>query len=527
MSFSAADPVHPKHAWLMQLGVTVLPKTAPSQDGDTTTTSDPPAAAGGTDPGTAAADPPAAAGGTDPGTTTAADPPAAAGGTDPGTAAADPPAATGGTDPGTTTAADPPAAGTTDPVASAGGNDGSAPQGDPPRVLDRLTRDGDPAGTGGGTTDGSSLLQRRPSGEGPSTAETGGAGTGDAATAGVSGSANVGTAVAGSADGAVAGGTFATMNGAPVGVRNDFGSPPPPPASYVANPNTPAGLQGGPNASAGDSAFVAGGYPSALKSRADSMRSAASAIISAEAALEAEGKNKDSFLKSVRNMKTIADSLLKLAREIDKWSGERQSENIAKGDAIMEKAGKLLEIAEAVEKIQGMNGKLDAFKKKPGPDTARAWAKGVGQIFNDAAALVPSDGLPGFIPAMWKGLLSAPAAYIDAFLTMMDMHYDKIDDAAGITRETSSGNSEKPFFGKRKGWRGDLTPIYMAGFALPKAQGNRDFLDFMVDHVTSEGPDLWTVKMSVGKAFLLAAVGRELADDDPAKEAWIGHINKY
>ena len=311
-------------------------------------------------------------------------------------------------------------------------------------------------------------------------------------------------------------------------------------ASVVANPNVPAALQGGGKASSGDSRFVAGdddffaksGYVSSLSARASSLRNAAKGIQQAEDAVEKMAKDHGRFsgddkqlLANAKNLKAVADGMLKLAGEIDKWTGDTNKLSIKKGDEILGHADKLLQAADTVIAIKDLNAELNAFQQKPSADTARAWARGVGKAFDSASALIPSKGLPGFIVDYWKGLLSAPKNYIEAFITLMDVHDKTITEATDFDPDQhQTSDSGKHLIGKRTGWKGELTDIYFKGAFVPNLKDdNKPFLTFMLDHVTSEGCDLWTVKKAVGKALLLAAINRDVPDQE-AKDVWLAHV---
>ena len=311
-------------------------------------------------------------------------------------------------------------------------------------------------------------------------------------------------------------------------------------ASVVANPNVPPALQGGGTASAGDSRFVAGdddffaksGYVSSLSAHASSLRNAAKGIQQAEDAVEKMAKDHSFFssddkqlLANAKNLKGVADGMLKLAGEIDKWTGDTNKLSIKKGDEVLGHADKLLQAADTVIAIKDLSGELNAFQQKPNADTARAWARGVGKAFDSASALIPSKGLPGFIPDLWKGLLSAPKNYIEAFITLMDVHDKTITEATDFDPDQhQTSDSGKHLTGKRTGWKGELTDIYYRGAFVPNLKDdNKSFLTFMLDHVTSEGSDLWTVKKAVGKAILLAAINRDVPGQD-AKDVWLAHV---
>jgi hypothetical protein len=300
--------------------------------------------------------------------------------------------------------------------------------------------------------------------------------------------------------------------------------------SYVAG--TPKdSLTGNGNASAGNSTFVTGEQKSALLQKATAIRQAAQGLFDAESAIESQGKGDKSAIETAKNMKGIADSMLQVANALDNVTGGDNADALNAAGKASQLGDGLLNAADTIIKINSASGQLKAFQDNPSKETAEAWARGVGDLFGDLAKYVP-DVEPKFISDYWKGLLSAPANYINAFITMQNVYYGTIDKEAGLSQST--GVFDGKLFGQKAtklvsddSWEGDLTDIYVPGYFLPKLGDGTAFTDFMIAHRKTEGMDLWHTDINVGKAVLLTAINRDVKDEDPAKSAWIAHVGKF
>jgi hypothetical protein len=303
-----------------------------------------------------------------------------------------------------------------------------------------------------------------------------------------------------------------------------------PKPSYVAG--TPKdSLQGGGTASAGDSTFVTGDQKGTLLQKATAIRSAAKGLFDAEAAIESQGKGDKSAIETAKNLKGIADSMLQVANGLDSVKGSENADALGAAGKASKFGDGLINAADAIIKINDANGQLKAFQDNPSKETAEAWARSVGDLFSGLANYVP-DVEPKFISDYWRGLLSAPANYINAFITMQNVYYGNIDKEAGLSKSTGLGGVA--FIGhaatKRVSdgsWEGDLTDIYYPGYFLPKLADGTTFAGFMIAHRKTEGMDLWDTDIKVGKAALLTAISRDVPADDPAKSAWMAHVGKF
>jgi hypothetical protein len=300
--------------------------------------------------------------------------------------------------------------------------------------------------------------------------------------------------------------------------------------SYVAG--TPKdSLQGGGTASAGDSTFVTGEQKGTLLQKATAIRKAAQGLFDAESAIESQGKGDKSAIETAKNIKGVADSMLQVANALDSIKGGENAGALGAAGKASELGDGLINAADTIIKINGASGQLKAFQDNPSKETAEAWARSVGDLFSGLAKYVP-DVEPKFISDYWKGLLSAPANYINAFITMQNVYYGNIDKEAGLSQST--GLKGFAFIGHEAtkrvsdgSWEGDLTDIYYPGYFLPKLADGTTFTGFMISHRKTEGMDLWHTDINVGKAVLLTAINRDVSDNDAAKSAWIGHVGKF
>ena len=304
--------------------------------------------------------------------------------------------------------------------------------------------------------------------------------------------------------------------------------------SYVNAQNPNPNLSGGGTASAGNSTFVTGQQKSTLLGKATAIRSAAKKLVDAEAAIESQKKGDKSAIDTAKNLKSIADAMYQVANAIDGVTGDDNAEVLKKGGKMLELGDKLIEAADAISRVNSANSELDAFQANPSKETAEAWARSVGGLFNGLSKLVP-DVEPKFISEYWKGLLSAPSNYIEAFITMQNVYYGNIDKEAGLSqsrgipglRDIGLGGHAATKRVSDGSWEGDLTDIYFQGYFQPKLNDGKTFNDFMISHRKSEGMDLWDTDMRVGKAALLNAISRDVSDDETAKQSWMMHVGKF
>lgn len=297
--------------------------------------------------------------------------------------------------------------------------------------------------------------------------------------------------------------------------------------SYVNNPNAPPVLQGGETASAGDSFFVTGAQKGKLTAQVKEIYAAAAAIDKVATDLEQKGASKYWFddkqmLQSAKNLHGTASAMIKLGKALD--LGDTNKAALGRGSTALDYADNVIKAAEAVGAIRNLSLSTKNLEEKTSEATVNAWADSVGDAFDKAGGLIdyiPKGAIPGFVLEYYKGLFSAPKNYINAFKTMMKVHYGAIDKEAGI-----SGSKHKAEDLGKTGldWEGDLTDMFAGGYTLPKSKVSEEFMRYMLKHRKSEGLDLFDVTLAVGKGVLTAAIERDLDDEDPAKAKWVAYV---
>lgn len=309
--------------------------------------------------------------------------------------------------------------------------------------------------------------------------------------------------------------------------------------SYVNNSNPPSALAGGGTASAGDSNFVAGGGDAdaqaqkvTLTGKVQAIKAAYDQLNKIADVLQSKGSHyvtadDKPLLEAAKTIKTVYDGVIKLADAIDKCSGGDNADAIAKGGKAGGSMQKMIDAAEALSQVNKLNVSLKEMQDSPNQATVEAWAKNVGGTFDSFSSLIdmiPDGGLLNFEKDYFKGLMSAPKNYINAFINIMHAHYAAIDEEANIS------NSDQDAYNIKRDkitWKGPLTPIYVGAYAQPKNSDSKGLDDYMEDHRKSEGCDLYELNMTNGKVVLTSAITRDLADGDSAKAAWLSYVNGF
>lgn len=239
----------------------------------------------------------------------------------------------------------------------------------------------------------------------------------------------------------------------------------------------------------------------------DKLLKASAKINTIAAGIEKEGLNKywrrdkAKTLGALKNLTDLSKSLVEIRNVLSKAV---ETSTGRKTEAALRYASKLLSAADLLAKLTD-DSKLRALKKDPTDfDKAAAWASHVGDTFDAAGALldfIPEGVLPGAVTATIKGLFKAPKNYIAAFTGILRVHYDRVDEAAGVSWET-----RRATVGEKEVWAGDLTGVYVdAHFIQP-----RGLQEFMTDNRKSiHGLDLWKVDEETGRALLATKLRNE------------------
>jgi hypothetical protein len=307
--------------------------------------------------------------------------------------------------------------------------------------------------------------------------------------------------------------------------------------SYVAG-QAPAGL-GGPTAGVGEN-FYATGYRKAqlLDSAARIVKAGKSFDSVAKTVSTKSQEQKDHpLLTAAGTIKSFGDGMVALGQLIEGWT-YKDFEQIeewkrSSNSQDLEKAGKALQVVDilinslrTIQEIKTLEDKKEDLEKKPSLETVEAWADSVGNTF-DAASKIPIPGLPGFMADYYKGLLSAPKAYIGAFKTIMHGRYNKIDDEAdqpliGYHQYARGGDESTS-------WKGELSSVFVQAWFEPKLSDGGTLPAFMKSHRKAFGTDLYDMKQSQGVVMLVGAISTEVTglENDRTKTSWVSLLNRY
>jgi hypothetical protein len=159
-----------------------------------------------------------------------------------------------------------------------------------------------------------------------------------------------------------------------------------------------------------------------------------------------------------------------LAAESGKNGGLSFGDEPSPGDrqvAVVQNVGALINGLALASDAIAASDKLDDFQKTPSQQTAEAWANSVTSTFDDLGKIVGFFGdktLPpglSWIGDYFQGLLSAPKAYVGAFIGFMHARYGKIDYEIGRFQDFTHfmGNPNE-----NDGWGGPLTDLVLKAF---------------------------------------------------------------
>lgn len=307
-----------------------------------------------------------------------------------------------------------------------------------------------------------------------------------------------------------------------------------PSPSYVNGTPSPS-LQGGGVASTGDSKFV-GGESSQLLTASQKITSGLGKFADvAESIKKMQSSDKASIRDSANNIASailgFSKGMQSLATGLDALGNKSANTQELKqfGNANLY-VTRIVTAANTVAAASEASSALTDLQNNPSPENAKKWADSVTGLFTAAGGIMdslPEGCIPGFMKDYYKGLFSAPANYVGAFETLMELHYGQIDKEAGLDHGTLWGIKRHEFAvqGEKTMWEGALVGVYVGAFMLPKAKDGTTFEDFMKAHREKEGPDLYDVSKATGKALLLVAVQRDAPDE--VKQDWADYLGKF
>lgn len=245
------------------------------------------------------------------------------------------------------------------------------------------------------------------------------------------------------------------------------------------------------------------GVVSNLREAADSLR---------EAGTHWYGDD-DNLLTVARNLTHAANGITQTGGQLSSLTDTMQDIDFDRGSTALSRAETALEAAELFVAFTDRSS-LDSFIQDPTPHNAQAWANDVTGLFTRASNLFPDElpGIPGFVPQMIKGYLSAPAAYVSAFTQILNEYTAGIDSAAGF-----SDADIKVVDGNDVLWEGHLSHLYLTAPA-----GLRSF---MTEHRDEDGVDLYEASQAGGIAHLLHLINQHASPEQMGR--WIDHIGRY
>ena len=245
------------------------------------------------------------------------------------------------------------------------------------------------------------------------------------------------------------------------------------------------------------------GVASGLRSAADDIR---------EAGTHWYGDDQ-SLIAVARSLTSAAENIASAGSELQSFTGRMKDVDLGAISGTIRKLKTALDAADLFARFMD-EASLEAFLADPTPDNANRWANHVTGLFTSAADLFP-DSIKGFpLAGMIKGYLQAPAAYVNAFQSVLTEYTMKIDS---VTDGTDSGQYVKGGVGQDT-WTGELSGLY---FTAPPA-----LRQFMSAHSDKDGVDLEEATIAGGIAHLLHLIDQYATDDDD-DEGWIDYIRTH
>jgi hypothetical protein len=211
-------------------------------------------------------------------------------------------------------------------------------------------------------------------------------------------------------------------------------------------------------------------------------------------------------LAVVANLTELLQSLATLVEAISSWTDEitladRVTIGPVRGvSSALQHVTQVLRAIRLVGRLANRRSLQDYLDNPRDYDRAVAWATEVGDIFSDAAEILP-DSPPQM--AYFKSLFAAPEVIIRAFTSILTRHRDRIDAASGGTYDGALVRE-----GGEIRWEGPLSHLY-ASFSPPGLrelmQEIRDVHDYEID-----GVDISNVPRVEGEALLIRVIRRRV-----------------
>ena len=221
------------------------------------------------------------------------------------------------------------------------------------------------------------------------------------------------------------------------------------------------------------------------------------------------------YLEASRRVQAVAKGVIDVYKGCLDLTGS-VNDAVTNAGKLVDQAGKLIDAVDLIGDLFD-DGPLDAFLADPQNDAlAEQWAVHTAGIFTKAAGFIPDDipGIPSFILKMWKGLLSAPANYVNAFLNVMKAYKKRVAEKSGFD---GYGGATYHDLGAVQ-WRGPLARLYRDA-----PEDLKTFMKDLRDRERQVDPDFKDDDASKACAALI----REIVKRHGAPGAWIELVNRH
>ena len=230
----------------------------------------------------------------------------------------------------------------------------------------------------------------------------------------------------------------------------------------------------------------------------------------------------------VANLTELLQSIATLVEAISSWAdgitlADRATIRVRGVSSALQNVTQLLRAIRLVGRLVNRRSLQDYLDNPQDYDRAVAWATDVGDIFSDAAQILP-DSPPQM--AYFKSLFAAPRLIIRAFIIIVDRYRGRIAEVAGYTCDRGQGGCVRE--GNTILWEGSLSRLYV-GFSPP---GFRELMQEIrvVHNYRIDGVDISRVSAEEGAALLMRVIQRRINYTDSRRitpeqrDQWIQFI---
>lgn len=233
----------------------------------------------------------------------------------------------------------------------------------------------------------------------------------------------------------------------------------------------------------------------------------------------------DNTLDVASRVHQIAEALQKLGAGLTSaYSKVKDSESSIQTQTDIDKAvtqiGRIVNGLKTIQSAAQAQRALEEFQKKPGPETADAWADSVTGVFDSFGKVVGSLDLPPgltWIADFYAGLLGAPKAYVTFFRATMRARYSKMNDEVGYSSYT-----HKLTQGEKTMWAGPSTSMVSEAWLF-----DYKLQEWIFAHPKVNGQKLWDLGVKDVAALLMTALEKDTTIDAATRTKWGGFLAKY